>query len=60
VLERRAKQYPYRPRANVVIIRPKDGKKKKKEHRDDPGGQGTEIVREVMACAECAAKAGQL
>ena len=56
VLERRVKQYPYRPRANVVVIPPKDGKKKKTEYRDDPGGEGAEIVKEVTACPQCAAK----
>jgi hypothetical protein len=58
VVKRRSKEYPYRLRANVRIIR-KKGKKKKKEYRDDPGGEGEEIVQEVIACRDCAARNGQ-
>jgi hypothetical protein len=43
VTETRSKQYPFREHAHS------NGK-------DDPGGVGTEIVTEVLACEECAAK----
>jgi len=54
VLQQRRKEYSYRSRANVVIRKPKDGKKTKKEFRDDPGGEGHEIVQEVIVCPTCA------
>ncbi len=34
-------------------------KKLKKEYRDDPGGEGQEIVQEVIVCPACAANNGQ-
>jgi hypothetical protein len=37
-----------------------DDKKPRKEYRDDPGGEGQEIVREVRVCPGCAAKDGQV
>ncbi len=58
VVQWRRKHYPQRPRANVVHWRTPD-KKRKQEHRDDPGGEGQEIVQEVMVCPDCAAKNGQ-
>jgi hypothetical protein len=56
VVQRRRKVYSFRSRANLVIRweRPK----RKREHRDDPGGEGQEIVREVLACPSCAVKNG--
>jgi hypothetical protein len=52
VLARRSKKYPYRPKANVVVRKPASDKKPKKEYRDDPGGEGQEIVQEVIVCPE--------
>lgn len=49
VLETRPRLYPRRPKANRIH---KNGKT---EHTDDPGGKGTEIVREVKVCPFCAA-----
>lgn len=40
----------------MIVRKPKDGKKTKKEFRDDPGGQGHEIVQEVIVCPACASK----
>jgi hypothetical protein len=59
VVRRRAKHYPYRSRANVIVRRPEPGKKPKKEYRDDPGGEGQEIVQELPVCPACAAKNGR-
>jgi hypothetical protein len=36
-----------------------EGKKPKKEYRDDPGGEGQENVKEMMVCPACAAKNSQ-
>ena len=58
VLKRRTKQYPYRLRANVIVVT-EPRKKPKKVYRDDPGGEGHEIVKEVIVCPTCAAKNGQ-
>jgi hypothetical protein len=58
VLKRRSKKYLYRSRANVVVVH-EAGKKPKKEYRDDPGGDGQEIVKEVIVCPACAVKNGQ-
>jgi hypothetical protein len=51
VAETREVQYPFRKDAN----RPAPWKKN--ERRDDPGGRGREIAREVIACPRCAGKA---
>jgi hypothetical protein len=56
VLEERRKEYPFRSRANVVVRKPKDGKRTKTEYTDDPGGVGHEIVQEAIACPTCAKK----
>ncbi|MBS2028496.1 MAG: hypothetical protein JST54_11370 [Deltaproteobacteria bacterium] len=48
-METRPRTYPARADANVVWI---DGKART---RNDPGGQGEEIVREVKLCPACAA-----
>jgi hypothetical protein len=58
ILKNRSKKYPYRSRANVVAVN-EPHKKPKKEYRDDPGGQGQEIVKEVIVCPACAARKGQ-
>jgi hypothetical protein len=55
VVKRRSKEYPYRSRANVVVVS-EPPKKRKKEYRDDPGGEGREIAKEVIVCPTCAAK----
>ena len=52
VVETREVNYPRRAAAN----RPKPGDSKR-ERRDDPGGRGSEIVREVIACPRCASRA---
>jgi hypothetical protein len=51
-LERRARKYPPRPKANRVV------RHHKGHHTDDPGGKGQEIVREVVVCPECAGRNG--
>ncbi len=50
VVETRPRSYPFRPRANRFVH------ERKVEYRDDPGGSGYEIVREVTACPDCAAR----
>jgi len=50
VVETRPVQYPQRRDANRFT------KNRKVEKRDDPGGSGVEIVREVIACPACALK----
>ena len=50
VVETRPATYPVRREANHFT------KNRKVEKRDDPGGSGFEIAREVIACANCAAK----
>jgi hypothetical protein len=51
VVETRPVEYPLRER--VHYRPPKDGKKARWD--PDPGGRGTETVRELAACPECAA-----
>jgi hypothetical protein len=58
VLKRRSKAYPYRSRANTVV-RITEAGKRKEYHTDDPGGQGQEVVQEVIVCPACAAQNGQ-
>jgi hypothetical protein len=55
VVQSRHKEYQFRSRANVVVRRKKENKTKK-EFRDDPGGEGQEIVQELIICPACAAK----
>jgi hypothetical protein len=49
-VETRHRRYPKREKVNRVA----------KDHKvrlvDDPGGEGYEIVREVTACPDCAAR----
>lgn len=49
VLEARSRHYPLRLKANRFR------KDRQKKWTDDPGGQGSEIVREVKACPSCGA-----
>jgi hypothetical protein len=48
LLERRTRSYPYRSRANEFA------RDHKRHVTDDPGGNGSEVVREVLVCPECA------
>ncbi|HXU01318.1 MAG TPA: hypothetical protein VN903_10015 [Polyangia bacterium] len=60
VVETRERQYPFRPKANRFKRkpRPEDPKSTPRiRYRDDPGGSGREIAREVSLCASCAAAA---
>jgi hypothetical protein len=50
VVETRNTTYPFRKDAHIFR---RDGKLVK---QDDPGGSGTEIVKEVIVCPECARK----
>ena len=54
VLDRRTRKYPARPKANLVV------RNHKKQHTDDPGGQGYEIAREVLVCPACANRRGAM
>jgi hypothetical protein len=58
VLRRRRKEYPYRSRANP-FARTNEAGKRKEYHTDDPGGEGQEVVVEVIVCPNCAAQNGQ-
>src|SRR5580658_6147739 len=58
VLERRSKKYPYRSMANT-FVRLNDKGKRKEYHTDDPGGEGQEVVKEIVVCPACAARNGQ-
>jgi hypothetical protein len=58
-LKRRPRNYPYRSRANVIVYKRPEDKKRRKKYRDDPGGEGHEIVQEVTVCPGCAARNGQ-
>jgi hypothetical protein len=58
VVKRRSKEYSYRSRANTFVRTDEKGKRKE-HHTDDPGGEGQEIVREVIVCPDCATKNGQ-
>jgi hypothetical protein len=51
VTQIREKIYPPRPNAHTFIPRDEPGKKVIK---DDPGGRGFEIAKEVLACQACA------
>ena len=51
VLERRTKKYPYRSKANT-FVRTEAGKRKR-FYTDDPGGEGQEVVKEVIVCPKC-------
>jgi hypothetical protein len=52
-LETRSKTYPFRSRVNPYRrVLPRGTIDR--EPRDDSGGTGQEIVREVLVCAACA------
>jgi hypothetical protein len=58
VVETRERQYPFRLKANRIKRkrRPDEPRGTKRvRYRDDPGGSGREIVRELALCAACAA-----
>jgi hypothetical protein len=57
VVRQRRRAYSYRYRANS-FVRTNETGKRKEYHTDDPGGEGQEIVAEVTACPECAARNG--
>jgi hypothetical protein len=58
VLKRRRKEYPCRPRANA-FLRSNEAGKRKEYPTDDPGGEGQEVVEEVIVCPACAARNGR-
>ena len=58
ILDRRRKVYPYRSGANT-FVRTNESGKRKEYHTDDPGGEGHEVIREVIVCPACAARNGQ-
>ncbi|HRQ40762.1 MAG TPA: hypothetical protein PLD25_22830 [Chloroflexota bacterium] len=51
VIATRPKSYPPRPEVNRI----KSGGKV--EWKDDPGGEGVEIVKEILVCLACAGEA---
>lgn len=53
VLETRSKTYPYRSKVNPYRRRLRSGKIDR-QPRDDSGGVGREIVREIVVCPKCA------
>jgi hypothetical protein len=55
VIIKRMFQHPYRPKVQKHWGVDKNGRPKL-EWADDKGGRGEQIVREVFACTECAAK----
>ena len=55
VLATRSRRYPTRSKAHRVI-RLSETNKRKVVFLDDPGGQGQEVSREVLACPACAAR----
>ncbi|MEW6126943.1 MAG: hypothetical protein AB1757_07885 [Acidobacteriota bacterium] len=54
VLETRNVKYPFREKVNACWKWKSD--RRKFVHTNDTGGSGQECVREVLACADCAAK----
>jgi hypothetical protein len=60
VVETRERQYPFRPKANRLKRKPRPDdpeSTKRVRYRNDPGGSGREIVRELALCPACAAEA---
>lgn len=45
----------YKPVSEIDDRSPETRKRLRKFSQDDPGGKGREIVREILACAKCAA-----
>jgi hypothetical protein len=58
VVRKRVKKYPFRLEANRVVRLTENGKRKERLV-DDPGGLGSEIVRELMICPGCASANGR-
>lgn len=54
IVQTQIAEFPYRVRANR-FVRPDNKGKPKTFFVDDPGGTGTQIVREIIACPSCAA-----
>jgi hypothetical protein len=55
VTARREVRYPPRYRCNRPVWEESAGKKRPRpKSGDDPGGVGWEVVREALACADCA------
>ena len=52
IVETRERQYPFRQDANSFVD--SSSGMRKTVLRDDPGGKGWEIVKEVQACQACA------
>ena len=57
VLRHRRKAYSHRSRANT-FIRTNETGKRKEYHTDDPGGEGQEVVEEVIVCPACRSSEG--
>lgn len=55
VVETRERTYPSRQNANGRS-RPQRPGARRPRSKGDPGGTGTEIVREQLVCADCAAQ----
>jgi hypothetical protein len=53
ITETRARHYPRRSNANPVSRKRKSGRTND-PRKDDPGGVGYEIVREIIVCPVCA------
>jgi hypothetical protein len=53
VVSTRVKKFPFRSQANRIVRLNEKGKRKV-TFVDDPGGLGSEIVRELMVCPACA------
>jgi len=51
VVETRPRVYPFREEAQEVVVWHHG--KRKIEPRDDPGGTGREIAREIRVCPPC-------
>ena len=49
VSEIRVKEYPHRSNAIPVA----GGKRRKRARRDDRGGRGWEVKREILVCTDC-------
>jgi hypothetical protein len=53
VTHQRRVVYPFRSKVNIVRELGENGRRRER-FTDDPGGEGLETVREVVACASCA------
>jgi hypothetical protein len=57
IAETRDKHYPRRPGAHQAVLLTRNGRRKSKQV-DDPGGNGEEIVEELLVCPACAREHG--